>query len=51
MKIICITPVTHLDGIVDKLESFGEVHYFQNINKDTLVKKIDEHNYDVSLNA
>ena len=47
MKIICITPVTHLDGIVDKLESFGEVHYFQNINKDTLVKKIDEHNYDV----
>ena len=27
MKILCLTPIKHLDGVYEYLESFGEVDY------------------------
>ena len=27
MKILCITPIKHLDGVYEYLESFGDVYY------------------------
>ena len=33
MKILCLTPIKHLKGVFEKLESFGEVCYHPNINK------------------
>ena len=32
MKILCITPIKHLDGIFEYLETFGEVDYKPDIN-------------------
>mgnify|MGYP003122582073 FL=1 len=43
MKILCLTPIKHLNGICEKLESFGKVDYrteLKNIN-------FDLSNYDV----
>ena len=34
MKILCITPIKHLDGIYEYLESFGEVYYNPELNKE-----------------
>ena len=34
MNILCLTPIKHLDGIYDYLESFGEVYYNPDLNKD-----------------
>ena len=33
MKIICITPIKHLDGVCEKLETFGDLTYCPNITK------------------
>jgi|TARA_Y100000296_G_scaffold86348_1_gene125819 phosphoglycerate dehydrogenase-like enzyme len=35
-RILCITPVKHLDGVYEKLESYGDVIYQPEIDKDTL---------------
>ena len=32
MKILCLTPIKHLDGIYEYLETFGEVDYRPNMN-------------------
>ena len=42
MKIICITPIKHIDGIYDNLSSLGEVIYEPYITYDELKKKITE---------
>ena len=33
MKILCLTPIKHLDGIYEYLESFGQVYYNPNMDK------------------
>jgi len=35
-KILCITPVKHLEGVYEKLLGYGEVIYEPEINRDTL---------------
>ena len=42
MKILCITPVKHLDGVYEKLKSCGEVIYEPNITKQKLKILLDE---------
>ncbi len=37
-KILCITPIKHLDGVYEKLSSFGEVIYKPNISKIELIE-------------
>ena len=32
MKILCLTPIKHLDGIYEYLETFGEVDYEPDMN-------------------
>jgi len=44
MKILCITPVKHLDGAYEKLESYGDVIYKPNITKQELKILLDEFN-------
>ena len=34
MKILCLTPIKHLDGIYEYLESFGSVSYTPELNKE-----------------
>ena len=36
MKILCITPVKHLEGVFEKLLKYGEVEYQPNITKSEL---------------
>ena len=33
MKILCLTPIKHLDGVYEYLESFGEVYYNPDLSK------------------
>ena len=33
MKILCLTPIKHLDGIYECLESFGKVSYSPELDK------------------
>ena len=33
MKILCLTPIKHLDGVYEYLESFGQVYYNPNMDK------------------
>ena len=33
MKILCITPVKHLDGVYEKLQSYGEVIYKPEVDR------------------
>jgi len=42
MKILCITPIKHLDGVYEKLKSYGEVIYKPNITKQKLKILLDE---------
>ena len=42
MKILCITPIKHLDGVYEKLESCREVIYEPNITKQKLKILLDE---------
>ena len=40
-RILCITPVKHLDGVYEKLELYGDVVYQPEIDKDTLKTMLD----------
>ena len=42
MKILCITPVKHLDGVYEKLLGYGEVIYEPEIDRDTLKTLLDK---------
>lgn len=42
-NIICITPVKHLKGVYQKLESFGNIVYEPDITKDNLRKLLADH--------
>ena len=33
MKIVCITPIQHLDGVYERLEQYGELSYLPEISK------------------
>ena len=46
MKILCLTPIKHLDGIYEYLETFGEVDYRPNMN-DFDFSFVDMDKYDV----
>ena len=46
MKILCLTPIKHLDGIYEYLETFGEVDYRPDMN-DFDFSFVDMDNYDV----
>ena len=41
MKILCITPVRHLDGVYEKLQSYGEVIYKPEVDKNELKILLD----------
>ena len=41
MKILCITPVKHLDGVYEKLQTYGEVIYEPTIDKNELKILLD----------
>ena len=38
VKILCITPIKHLEGVYERLASFGEITYFPNISKIKLIE-------------
>ena len=40
-KILCITPINHLDGVYEKLESYGDVIYKPDITKQELKILLD----------
>ena len=37
-KILCITPIKHLEGVYEKLSTFGEVRYEPNVTKQELIE-------------
>ena len=41
MKILCITPVRHLDGVYEKLQSYGEVIYKPEVDRNELKILLD----------
>jgi D-3-phosphoglycerate dehydrogenase len=47
MKILCLTPIKHLDGIYEYLESFGTVDYYPNIDGINVRGLIGSFDYDV----
>ena len=47
MKILCLTPIKHLDGVYEYLESFGLVDYHPSLNKESVKGLIDSFDYDV----
>ena len=47
MKILCLTPIKHLDGIYEYLNSFGAVDYHPNLEKQSIRGLINSFNYDV----
>ena len=46
MKILCLTPIKHLDGIYEYLERYGRVYYSPDLNKEDFVY-FDMDEYDV----
>ena len=46
MKILCLTPIKHLDGIYEYLKSFGEVSYAPELDK-KYFKSLDMSDYNV----
>ena len=46
MKILCITPIRHLDGLFEYLKTFGDVDYFPDLNLNDF-SSIDVSLYDV----
>jgi len=42
MKIVCITPIKHLDGVYERLEQYGEVIYVPEISKLELTTLLSE---------
>ena len=49
MKIVCITPIKHLDEVYERLEQYGEVIYVPEISKLELL--IDSSNILVSISS
>ena len=47
MKILCITPIKHLDGVYEYLKSFGTVDYHPNLEKQSIRGLINAFDYDV----
>ena len=47
MKILCLTPIKHLDGIYEHLESFGEVDYKPDTKDTDFSWTIDISKYDI----
>ncbi len=47
MKILCTTPIKHLSGVYEYLESFGLVDYHPSLNKESVKSLIDSFDYDV----
>tara|TARA_R100001079_G_C4442540_1_gene149600 strand:+ start:834 stop:1754 length:921 start_codon:yes stop_codon:yes gene_type:complete len=47
MKILCLTPIKHLDGVYEYLESFGLVDYHPSLDKESVKGLIDSFDYDV----
>ena len=45
MKIICITPIKHLEGAYEKLDSMCNLKYLPDINKDELKKILFEESF------
>ena len=43
-KILCITPVKHLEGVYEKLETFGSITYLPNISKIKLIEFLKNNN-------
>ena len=37
MKILCLTPIKHLDGIYEYLERYGRVYYSPDLNKEDFI--------------
>jgi len=46
MKILCVTPVKHIAGVCETLNSYGDVTYEEAANKSE-VQELLHHNYDV----
>ena len=46
MKILCLTPIKHLDGIYEYLERYGDVHYSPDLSEEDFVY-FDMDEYDV----
>ena len=46
MKILCLTPIKHLNGIYEYLERYGDIHYSPDLNKEDFVY-FDMDEYDV----
>ena len=46
MKILCLTPIKHLDGVYEYLESFGNVSYSPELNKENFIH-LTMNDYDV----
>ena len=44
MKILCMTPIEHLDGALNLINQFGEVTYIPNISKNEVKAKLIEKN-------
>ena len=47
MKILCITPIKHLDGVYEFLSSFGSVDYHPKLEKQSVRGLIASFDYDV----
>ena len=45
-KILCITPIKHLEGVYEKLSSYGDVIYKPDITKQELKKLLDKTDVD-----
>ncbi|MHA1469816.1 MAG: NAD(P)-dependent oxidoreductase, partial [Candidatus Asgardarchaeia archaeon] len=46
-KIICITPIKHIDGASDKLGKCGETYYFPDIDKSSLRDRLLSENINI----
>ena len=47
MKILCLTPIKHLDGIYEYLESFGSIDYYPNMDEINVRGILGSYEYDV----
>ena len=46
MRILCITPIKHLDGAFEKLCRYGEVDYISDLTKSQLKYFLNNNNVD-----
>lgn len=47
MRIICITPIKHIDGLYENLSSIGQVDYHPEIDKISLQNLVDLYDYNI----